>query len=107
VNNWGGGNNVTTMVSYDTDAEWPENSSLLSYSPTNRTICAGAQLFGYAAQSGAPSTMPYLEISPFPNSPQPSAAWPVWMGRTSLGQFPASPFLYLATLAIPDFNMPK
>ena len=109
VNNWGGsGNNVTTMVSYDTDAEFMQNSSLLSYSQTNRTICAGAQLFGYSAQSGAPSTTTYSQMSPSTISPpQPSAAWPVWMGRTSLGQFPASPFIYLATLAIPDFNMPK
>lgn len=105
VNNWSSGN-VTTLISFDSAAQAGQGTPFMSFTQTTRTICPGAQLFGYSVQSGPPSTTAYTQMSP--NwSLQPSAAWPVWMGSTSLGQFPASPYIYLATLAIPNFNMPK
>jgi hypothetical protein len=109
-----GNGGYTAIVSYDTD--FMTRTSLpsgpvtpkITYSGTSVTICPGANRVGYTEYY--PSSGVWGEVQPgwtLNGIPAPDTNWPVFWGTTSLGQEPGTFFLYLATLAIPSFKMPK
>jgi hypothetical protein len=102
------------IVSYDTDfmtrTSLPSGpvSPKITYSGSSVTLCPGASRVGYTVYF--PSANTWAGIQPgwtVPGLPAPDANWPVFLGTTSIGQEPGTFFLYLATLAIPSFRMPK
>jgi hypothetical protein len=77
-----------------------EDHAHVTYSATDRTVCPGASLMGWATAPTTPGSAFTRKRVPAP------AAFPVLWGDPGIGQVPGTGLVYMANLAVPAQNMP-